>query len=111
MNLGQEDHDTSQQIAGDLLGTILELVEQELLLRQNPFQSEALGKIKATRRGGLMSRGRALDAMFTHMANLGRSMSRYLSASTLQRTETKPSIHAHLLVPDINKSDAKVPAK
>ena len=105
MNLGQEDHDTSQQIAGDLLGTILELVEQELLLRQNPFQSEALGKIKATRRGGLMSRGRALDAMFTHMANLGRSMSRYLSASTLQRTETKPSIHAHLLVPDINKSD------
>jgi len=97
----------SREVVVELLGAILDLVEGELSLRRHPFQGEWTGK----RRSSRMSHGKVMVSMQKWMADLGRSMSRYVSSKALKMARQHPNECADTLVPNMDMSDDSSPKR
>lgn len=91
----------------ELVRAILDLVEGELSLRRHPFQGEWTGK----RRSSRMSHGKVMVSMQKWMADLGRSMSRYVSSKALKMARQHPNECADTLVPIMDMSDDSSPKR
>ena len=82
---------SSEEVVNDILSSILRNVSNEVALRRNPFETEHSGKIKARlRRGFLVSRGKVVESVKRQMADLGRTMSRYLGLSIPEALQRRP---------------------
>ena len=101
--------ESSEKVARGMVRWILELAGEELRLRHDPFEKEKLGRLKAQRQvfgQRLTSRSKVMASMSNMMADLGCSMSRYLTSAALKMKPASHTGYGHQrLVPDVNSKD------